>query len=60
MMLHTISFIFILLLINTYIFIIISTSTSTIDYPMPLFETSVPIDHEHVAKVVLEKWGIKI
>lgn len=27
---------------------------------MPLFESSVPIDHEHVAKIVLEKWGIKI
>ena len=27
---------------------------------MPLFETSVPIDHEHVSKIVLQKWGAKI
>jgi hypothetical protein len=27
---------------------------------MPLFEKAVPINHEEVAKIVLENWGVTL
>ena len=27
---------------------------------MPLFETAIPIDHEHIAKLVEQHWGLTL